>query len=165
MRLGTVVGAHGIRGTLKVGTLEPQPEVFEAVGEVMIGPHRHRVLKAREGRRAVLLDVEGIRTREEAEALRGQEVTAEAARFPPLPPGEYYHFQLLGLTVELAETGEVLGELTDILVTPAHDVYVVRQGSREILLPALEEVVLEVDPAGGRMKVKPPPGLLDIYAD
>lgn len=165
MRLGTVVGAHGIRGTLKVGTLEPQPEVFEAVGEVMIGPSRHRVLKAREGRRVVLLDVEGIRTREEAEALRGQEVTADPERFPPLPPGEYYHFQLLGLTVELAETGEVLGELTDILVTPAHDVYVVRRGSREILLPALEEVVLEVDTAQGRMKVQPPPGLLDIYAD
>jgi 16S rRNA processing protein RimM len=163
--LGTVVGAHGVRGTLKVGTREPQPELFEALGEVDIGGSRHRVLRAREGRRSVLLDVEGIATREEAETRRGQEVTADPERFPPLPPGEYYHFQLLGLTVELAETGEVLGELTDILVTPAHDVYVVRRGTREILLPALEEVVLEVNLGAGRMRVQPPPGLLDVYAD
>jgi len=163
--LGKVVGAHGVRGALKVGTAEPQPELFAALGEVHIGPTRHRVLQAQAGRRCVLLKVEGITTREEAEARRGQAVEAEAERFPPLPPGEYYHFQLVGLTVVAADTGEVLGELTDIIPTPAHDVYVVRHGSREILLPAVEEVVREVDPAGGRMLVQPPPGLLDMYAD
>ncbi len=163
--LGKVTGAHGVRGVLKVGTAEPDPGLFLALGEVEIGSSRHRVLGAQAGRRQILLSVEGISTREEAEARRGQVVQAEARRFPPLPPGEYYHFQLLGLTVVQAADGSVLGNLAEILVTPAHDVYVVRDGGKEILLPAVEEVVLEVDLAAGRMRVQPPPGLLETYAD
>ncbi len=163
--LGKVTGAHGLKGVLKVGTPEPDPELFLALGEVEIGEHRHRVLEAQAGRRQVLLKVAGITTREEAEARRGQTVRAEARRFPPLPPGEYYYFQLLGLTVVNVDDGRSLGELVEIIPTAAHDVYVIRQGRREVLLPAVEEVVVEVDLAAGRLRVKPPPGLLEAYAD
>lgn len=163
--LGKVTGAHGVKGALKVGTADPAPELFLALGEVEIGATRYRVLAAKAGRRHVLIQVDGIATREEAEALRGLVVQAEARRFPPLPPGEYYYFQLLGLAVVDFANGRVLGELAEIIATPAHDVYVVRDGEREILLPAVEEVVLEIDLTTGRMTVQPPPGLLETYAD
>jgi 16S rRNA processing protein RimM len=163
--LGKVTGAHGVKGILKVGTAEPDPQLFLALGEVKIGPTRHRVLEAQASRRQVLLQVSGIGSREAAEACRGLAVEAEAQRFPPLPPGEYYHFQLLGLAVVHAADGRTLGELAEIIATPAHDVYVVRDGEREVLLPAVEEVVLEIDLTTGRMTVQPPPGLLETYAD
>lgn len=162
--LGKVAGAHGVKGVLKVAAAQPDPQLFLALGEVAVGQDRHRVLGAQAGKRAVLLRLDGIHTREEAEACRGLEVRAEARRFPPLPPGEYYYFQLLGLTVVAAD-GSRLGELVEIMATPAHDVYVVRDGRREILLPAVEEVVREIDLAAGRMTVQLPPGLLETYAD
>jgi 16S rRNA processing protein RimM len=64
-----------------------------------------------------------------------------------------------------AGDGTVLGHLAEIWPTGAHDVYVVRQGTREVLLPAVEEVIQEIDLEEGCLKVWPPEGLLDLYAD
>ena len=81
-----------------------------------------------------------------------------------MPPGEYYWFQLLGLPVYDAGDGALLGRLQEILPTPGHDVYVVVQGQREFLLPAVAEVVVEINLEEGFLKVAPPPGLLETYA-
>ena len=83
-------------------------------------------------------------------------------RFPPLPPGEYYWFQVLGLPVVNVADGALLGYLDHIISTPGHDVYVVRQGEREVLLPA---VFVEFDLKEGVIKASPPEGLLETYAD
>lgn len=167
--LGRVVGVHGLKGMLRVRLSgrpeELDPETFTAVGEVLLGDEAFRVLRAARGRRHILLGLAGVSTREQAEALVGREVQAEARRFPKLPPGEYYWFQVLGLKVVQAEAGTVLGSLEEIWPTGAHDVYVVRQGEREILLPAVEEVVREIDLEQGVIRVVPPPGLLELYAD
>ena len=96
----------------------------------------------------MLLWLEGVDTRSQAEALAGQAVQGDRRRFPPLAPGEYYWFQVLGLPVVNAADGVLLGYLDQIIPTPAHDVYVVRQGEREVLLPAVEEVVVDIDPDG-----------------
>uniref|UniRef100_A0A7C5ETU5 Ribosome maturation factor RimM n=1 Tax=Desulfobacca acetoxidans TaxID=60893 RepID=A0A7C5ETU5_9BACT len=167
--LGRVVGVHGLKGILRVGFSgrpeELDPETFKALGEILLGGEPFRVLRAARGRRHILLGLAGINTREQAETLVGREVQAEAERFPELPPGEYYWFQVLGLSVVHAVTGKVLGTLEEIWPTGAHDVYVVRQGTREILLPAVEEVVREIDLNQGVIRVQPPPGLLELYAD
>jgi 16S rRNA processing protein RimM len=81
-------------------------------------------------------------------------------RFPPLPPGEYYWFQVLGLPVVNEEDGARLGYLDHIIPTPGHDVYVVRDGEREILLPAVEDVIVEINLKEGVIKALPPEGLL-----
>lgn len=159
--LGKVTGVHGVRGELKVGSLDSDPELFAALGCVYIGGVRHRVLGARRSKRQVLLTLDGVASRSQAEALVGQEVQGEAGRFPPLAEGEYYWFQVLGLKVLDAAQGTDLGVLAEIIPTPAHDVYVVRQGDREILLPAVEEVIVEVNLNEGFIKVLPPAGLLD----
>ena len=166
--LGRVVGVHGLKGMIRVGLSgrgDVDPETFAALGEILVGGKRFVVRKASRGRKHVLLGLKGLETREQAEALVGREVQGESRCFPALPPGEYYWFQILGLPVVHAGDGTVLGHLAEIWPTGAHDVYVVRQGTREILLPAVEEVIQDIDLQEGCLKVWPPEGLLDLYAD
>jgi len=145
-------------------TATTDPEVIIALGEVDIGGRRHRVADASRQKEQVLLRLEDIQTRDQAEALIGQEVTGEVARFPRLPEGEFYWFQVLGLPVINETDGVLLGHLREIIATPAHDVYVVRRGEEEFLLPAVEEVITEINLEEGCIKVTPPPGLLEAYA-
>ena len=93
--------------------------------------------------------------------LVGHEIYAAREQLPELAEGEYYWYDLLGLRVE-TDKGEFLGELTDIIATGSNDVYVVKDGGREFLIPALEDIVLDVNIAAGIMKVSPPEGLLDL---
>lgn len=164
IRLGKVAGVHGLQGALKVGAAAA-PEIFLAVGEVDIAGARFRVAEAAPKKRQVLLRLHGLDTREQAEPLVGQEVRSESHRMPPLPGGEYYFFQLEGLSVRHAEDGTELGELREIIPTPAHDVYVVEKNGREVLFPAVEEVIVDIDLDEGVIKVLPPPGLIETYAD
>ena len=167
--LGRISGAHGLRGAVKVRpdarAATTDPEVFLALAEVVIGGHKYTIIQADRLKNQVLLHLAGVDTRSRAEQLAGQEVLGDRRRFPQLPPGEYYWFQLLGLPVYDAGDGALLGHLQEILPTPGHDVYVVVQGSREILLPAVAEVILEINLEEGFIRVAPPQGLLEAYAD
>jgi len=167
--LGRISGAHGIRGAVKVrpdaAAATTDPEVFLAVAEVVIGGHKYTIIQADRLKNQVLLLLSGVDTRSRAEQLVGQEVLGDRRRFPNLPPGEYYWFQLLGLPVYDAGNGALLGHLQEILPTPGHDVYVVVEGRREVLFPAVEEVIVEINLAEGFIRVSPPQGLLETYAD
>jgi 16S rRNA processing protein RimM len=167
--LGRISGAHSIRGAVKVRAdaraATTDPEVFGALGEVTIGGRTYQILQADRLKNQVVLHLAGVDTRNGAEELLGQEVLGDRRRFPSLPPGEYYWFQLLGLPVYDVGDGACLGQLKEILPTPGHDVYVVVRNRREILLPAVEEVVVEINLEEGFVRVAPPPGLLEAYAD
>ncbi|MGA8573266.1 MAG: ribosome maturation factor RimM [Desulfobaccales bacterium] len=166
--LGRISGAQGLRGAVKVrpdaAAATTDPEVFQALAEVVIGEQTYAVLQADRLKNQVLLQLAGVETRTQAEQLTGRQVLGDRRRFPPLPPGEYYWFQLLGLPVYDAGDGALLGRLQEILPTPGHDVYVVVQGQQEFLLPAVAEVVVEINLQEGFLKVAPPPGLLETYA-
>jgi 16S rRNA processing protein RimM len=87
-------------------------------------------------------------------------VYVSAADRPPLPEGHFYHHELLGLEV-VDEDGALLGQLSEILQTGANDVYVVKAAQRgELLLPAIESVVVRIDVAGHRIQVRVPDGLI-----
>jgi 16S rRNA processing protein RimM len=167
--LGRVVGVHGLKGMVRVGlagrSADFDPKTFADLGEILVGGERYRLIKASRGRGHVLVRLAGIDSRDQAEALVGREVQGEAQRFPELPAGEYYWFQVLGLPVVHADDGAVLGVLAEIWPTGAHDIYVVRQGTREVLLPAVEGVIQDIDLKEGRVLVRPPEGLLGLYAD
>ncbi|MEJ2672598.1 MAG: ribosome maturation factor RimM [Deltaproteobacteria bacterium] len=162
--LGRVSGAHGIRGAVKVRAdaeaATTDPEVFAALGEVWIGGQSFRVLEAGRHKSQVVLQLAEVDTRSRAETLVGLAVQGDRRRFPPLPEGEYYWFQVLGLPVVNVADGSLLGYLEEIIPTPAHDVYVVRAGEQEVLLPAVEEVIVEISLEEGLIRAAPLEGLL-----
>lgn len=127
-----------------------QPEVTVYVGD----DHTpYRIHKRREVPKGLLLRFDGFSNREAIGRLRNQDVFVRSDDRPPLPEGEHYRHQLIGLQV-VTEEGEELGELVDILDTGANDVYVVnRDGRKDMLLPAIDEVVLRIDLEAGEIRV------------
>lgn len=119
-----------------------------------------KVAGIRSHSKGMLISLVGYHTPEEVERFRNQFVYVRSSDRPKLPPGEYYHHEILGLTVE-DEQGIVLGVVREILETGANDVYVVQPPhGREILIPAISTVVLDIDLERGKMKVRLIPGLV-----
>ena len=108
----------------------------------------------------LLVKLEGVEDRDAAEELRGMLVQVPMEDAVPLEEGEYYHFQLIGVDVE-TETGEWLGRVADVIATGAADVFVVRGPRGEVLLPAIEDVILELDTEERKMTVHLLPGMLE----
>jgi 16S rRNA processing protein RimM len=158
--VGRVLRAWGIRGDLKIAPFTDRPEDFTHYRSVVVGPQRKRydVKSFRPYQGNWLLHLVGVESRTAAEALHGQEILIEAAQRPK-QAGEFYAREVIGLTVRTID-GEELGEVTEILVTGANDVYVVKGPRGEILLPARVEVIKGIDVEAGVMTVELLPGLL-----
>ena len=155
--MGRIIGAHGVRGELKVEPLSDFPERFEAGSRLWLDGEPYMVDRGRVQRRIVVLKLQGIETRNQAESLHGKTLMApEATRIEE--PDVYYLHDILGAKVE-DSGGEALGELVEVLSTGSNDVYVVRGPRGELLLPALDDVVLEVDVKARRITVDVPEGL------
>ncbi len=161
LAVGRILRPWGVRGDLKVKILTEDPARFEWLETVYVGPLfvPHRVERARLHGGAVLLKLTGCDDCNAAEAFRGLLIQVDIRDALPLKEGEYWVHQIVGLQVHTPE-GDLLGVVQEVLETGANDVYVVRARSgREVLIPALESVVLEIDPAAGRMVVQLPDGL------
>ncbi len=156
--VGRVVTAHGIKGELKVEPMSDFPERFARGSRLWLDGVEHVVQSGRWQRSQVIVKLDGVNSRDAAEALRGKELSVPD--LAELPPDEdlYYLHDIVGLRVETRD-GETLGEVYDVLSTGSNDVYVVRGERGELLLPALDDVVLEVDIAGGRVVVDVPEGI------
>lgn len=158
---GRVVRPHGVRGDLLVVSVSTLIRSLQPGSLVFLGPERvsRSVHSCRLHGARWLLKVEGCSDRVEAERWRGADVAVRVDDLPPLPPGEYFYWQILGLQV-VTDQGQDLGKIEDILETGANDVYVVRSAAfGEILLPAIESVVLGVALDAGQMTVHLIPGL------
>src|SRR5215211_2025285 len=150
--VGRVVAAHGLKGEVKVEPMTDFPERFRRGARLWLDGEARRVLRSRWEKTLVCLALEGIEDRDRAEALRGKLLMLpQAASLEE--SDRYYLHDIVGLRV-VDETGSVLGELVDVLSTGANDVYVVRGERGELLLPAIEDVVQEVDVQGGRVIVR-----------
>ena len=165
VHVGKIVRARGVEGELEVqpwgGAVLDLPVnsrlFLKAQGDDQPGPYLVDALRRLGARLGLRLA--GVQTPEDARRLVGRSVLMDAGSLPALPDGRYYHFQIVGLSVVDGE-GKVLGEVAEILETGGNDVYVVRDGEREILLPATDQVVVEIDLAAGRMTVDLPAGLI-----
>jgi len=157
LSIGKIVGAHGLRGEVRLRIWSHFPERIPKLAYVYIEdePVPRKLRRARIQGEIALLALEGIETREAAEELQGRVVRIDLAQAAPLGEDEYYHFQLIGLRVR-DEQGTLLGELVEILETGANDVYVVQTAHGELLLPALQSVILSIDLDAGEMIVRPP---------
>lgn len=156
---------RGLRGELKALPLTDFPERFEAGARVWIGAQERTIASATWNRDRVYLTVLGIESREAAEALRGELVEIPDGLRPPAEQGIYYIDDIEGLTVHEAG-GRRLGRVREVLRTGANDVWIVdRGGEPDLLLPALRDVIKQVDLAGGAIIVDLPDGLLVERSD
>ncbi len=154
---GYISGVYGVRGWVKIfsytrpidNLLRYRPWQLRDDGNSDI----YNLESSRRTQRGLIAKLHGVDDRDQAEALRGQKIWIDAAQFPTLPKGEYYHRQLLGLAA-FDQQGETLGTVDQILETGAHDVLLIR-GEQEYLIPyAPGETVLKIDLSQGRIDLR-----------
>jgi 16S rRNA processing protein RimM len=164
--IGKIQATQGIRGQLRVVPFAGDASSISQLDHVMIkAPNgaleSFPVVSAKAHGKRVILTLKPFDNINQVLHLVGREIYTERGHLPELPDDEFYWSDLLGLEVVTKE-GEPLGELVDIIETGANDVYVVRLDGREVLIPALDDVVLSIDLEANRMTVSLPEGLLDL---
>lgn len=147
--VGMIVKGFGIRGHVVVQPMTGTPARFARLKAVWMGRDTHDVTRrgvelAVIEPRGVRLKLEGIDDRTAADELRGTLLFVEEAEAIRLPKGHLFVHELLGMVVHDDE-GHALGTVADVLKYPANDVYVVRDGMREIMIPAVREFVRAID--------------------
>jgi 16S rRNA processing protein RimM len=161
--VGKLRRPHGVHGEIIMDVYTDFPERLRPDMHLYAGDD-HRPLKLLHRRRhqdSLLLTFEGYTTPESVGELRNTLLYLPVDFLPDLPAGEYYHHQLLGLDV-IDEAGKLLGQTSEILETGANDVLVVRpETGRDILLPIIDAVLLEVNLPARQIRVHVLPGILD----
>jgi 16S rRNA processing protein RimM len=159
--VGEVTRPHGLQGAVRILPVTDFPERLLRLRRVAV---RHAGGRARmmtvehaePSGRFVVMKFTGVDTPDDAAALRGATIEIPAADAAPLPPGQFYVFQIVGLRAR-TPAGEVVGEVVDVLRTGSNDVYVVRApGGTETLVPAVEGVIESIDLAAGEVIVRLP---------
>jgi 16S rRNA processing protein RimM len=157
--IGRVLATWGRLGMLKVEPATDFPERFNPSSIVYIDNQPLTIDAVTWRKGMAFIKFSGIDSPEDAEELRHKEIQIPRRLVKPLPRGQYYHFQLIGLQV-YTMNGELLGSIDRILSTGSNDVYIVAGKQKEFLIPAIDDVVKEVDLAEGRMVIEPIEGLL-----
>ena len=158
--IGEIVAPFGIKGELKVVPHTDFPERFELLEEVFVAGGRSPdrlmpVQGVRYHKGLVLLKLAGIDDVDGAETLRGAKVVISDSELAPLEEDEYYVHDIIGLEAVTTE-GESLGKITEVIRSPANDVYVTERA----MIPAVREFVESIDLDAGRVTVRPIPGLI-----
>ncbi len=160
--VGTIAGAFGVRGDVRVKSYCADPaDIARYTPLTTQKGHVFRVLVIKgDAPGALVARIEGIDTKEEADALRGVELYAERTRLPRLPDDEFYHADLIGLSV-VDTGGKPLGTVRAVLNLGAGDILEIQApgASETILLPFTLAAVPTVDLAAGRIVADPPEGL------
>ncbi len=155
-----ILGPHGLQGEVKAEVLTDFPDRFSLLKTVYVGDELTPAVL--EGHRLqggkIILKLEGCEDRENAAELQGKLVYVTLEEAVPLAEDEYYVYEIMGLEVWTTE-GEFLGYVDEVLHTGSNDVYVVKNGRGEVLVPALSDVVREVDLERGRIEVRLMEGL------
>ncbi len=158
MEIGEIVKPQGLRGAMKARSYLDSEDILQGLDEVFIrktGQEAvlHRLRKLQTKKNFIFLELEGIQDIDAAATLVGGRILVPSQRLKKLPEGEYYWRDLIGLEV-VTEDGEALGRVESVFPTGSNDVYVCRGGRREILLPAIGDVMREIDIEKGVMVVR-----------
>ncbi len=158
LAVGKLRRPHGIKGEMVMEVLTDFPQRLRPGRTLYVGEAHEpiRIDSIRGHDQQIIVGFSGYNTPEEVGKFRNAILYIQSTGLPQLPEGEYYHHQLLGLNV-VNEAGQSLGQLVEILETGANDVYVVKTpDGKELLLPAVEDVILEVNLERSEMRVRPP---------
>jgi len=163
--IGKITGAHGIKGTSKAFFYSESLSAIESDGLILLKnpgglEKQYEIRWVKPHGRGFLLSLKGISYRDEAKALIGSELFIKKEKLSKLKDGTYYWFDIIGMDVYTVED-KYLGCIESIIPTGSNDVYVVKDkaGNGEILIPALESVVIKIDFKLKTMQVDLPEGL------
>lgn len=162
--IGIISKAHGIKGDVVITPITDEPQQFESLHDVLLkwdhGPRKSiSIERGKIRNNKIIVKFAGIDTRDAALALKGVCIEKRIENCGPLPEDQYYIFDLIGLEVFTTEK-VYLGEIKGVMTLPSNDVYVV-QHKKEILIPAIKEVIKNIDIEQGIVIVQPIDGLLD----
>ena len=166
IQIGRVAATHGIRGQLRITTYSGHFDSLLSAESVILKEPSGKVgtfavSAAVVHGRKLLLALAGLTDINKVLHLVGSELYLRQEQLPATEDGEYYWHDLIGLRVNTVE-GEHLGVLQSIIETGSNDVYVVKAADRELLIPALEDIVTAIDLTAGTMTITPVPGLFDL---
>ena len=162
LEIGKITGIHGLRGEVRVQPWCDSPDflcefdtLYHADGTAI------EIKAARVHKEMCILKLAGIDTAEAAEALRGTVLYMNRDDVE-LDENVFFIQDLIGLRVVHADTDEEYGTIKDVLQTGANDVYIVQNGEKQVLIPAIPDVVVRTDISSGVMEIRPLDGLFDI---
>ncbi len=177
--IGKVTSAVGLKGEVKVYNYSDSTDAYENAPALILGDEMRALESLRMQKNMLVIRFEGIDTREAAEKLRGTEVFMREEDLPPLPEGEFYVRDLLGMEVVL-EDGSILGTVKDVNQNGPQDLLEVersggapeeeeeaggapdRSGRKPLLIPKVDPIVLKIDGDARRITVRLPEGLLEL---
>ena len=159
--IGSILSPWGTQGKLKVRVETDFPQRFDPSSRVYINRQPMTIDSTEWHRGKAIIKLNEIDSIEDAEKLSGQPLEIHHRQLQPLPEGQYYHFQLIGLEVWTIQ-GESLGKITEILTTSSSDTYVINGAGGEILIPAAEDIIKSIDLDKGYLIIEPIKGLLSL---
>ena len=162
LEAGQIVGTHGVRGEVRVQPWCDSPQQFATFKKLYWDNQGKQPVKvkARPHKNIALALLEGIDTVEAAQVLRGKMLYVDRKDLK-LPKGHYLVQDLIGITVVDADTGETYGTLTDVSQTGANAVYHMQTEKGEVLIPAIPDVIIEINLKKDILRLRPMKGLLD----
>ncbi len=164
LEIGQIVNTFGIKGMVKVKPFTDNIERFDELEKVYIenkkGKKEYEIEEVKYHKNMVLIKFKGIENPEDANLLRESYLLVDRANEKPLEEGTYYIVDMIGLDVYTDEN-EFLGKLEDIFNTGSNDIYVVKNElGKQILLPAIDDVLKEIDMENKKVVVHLIPGLI-----
>jgi 16S rRNA processing protein RimM len=163
LETGKIVGTHGVRGMVRVQPWCDDSEFltgFKFVYTDAEGKNKLKILSAKPHGNVVLMAIDGVNSIEDAERLRGKVIYINR-KDVNLPEGRYFISDILNSTVFDADSGEILGELTDVSETGANDVWHIVKDGKEYLIPAIDDVIVDVKVEENKVVIRPLKGIFD----
>jgi len=159
--IGQVLAPWGIKDKVRVEVVTDFPQRFAPSSQIYINRKPMTIASTQWHKGKAIVKLDTIDSIEQAEKLQGQTIEIHYSQLQPLPEGQYYHFQLIGLEVWTTQ-GELLGKISQILTAESNDNYAVHGAKGEILIPAIEDIVKSVDLDNGRITIEAIDGLLSL---
>jgi 16S rRNA processing protein RimM len=163
--LGEIVTTHGLNGWLKLNAFNPSTSALFPGVEVFLerGGRQsvHQIEASNQHKRQFLIKLRDINSIDDAAPYVGSTLAVGESALEALPPRQYYHYQVVGFEV-FHLNGDLIGTISSTMPTPGGELYVVQGAAKEHLIPAVREIIEQVDFDARKIVINPPEGLLDL---
>lgn len=163
LEIGKITSPHGVKGEVKLEIYADSPEALKKVKTVYFDKNGEKPIEvesARPHKDRLLIKLKGVNSMDDGNTLRGKVLYAHRDSIIK-DKNSIFIEDLKGVEVTDIDSGVSYGRITDIIATGANDVYVIKDGEKERLIPAIKDVVIETDIEAGIMKIRPLRGLFD----